>query len=442
LDKKFLKLLFRYPHILQTFFPNEKIPESEKIVQPQKIFEIRLEVPPEIMREVHEEFAKLMSLEEEERNEKMLKVIKERIIDSPDLDPNIRALVYQQLSVVLYNQGKLKDAVSYLDEALKITPKNRTVLMNKAFLLGKMKRYFEAILCYDKILKLNPNDKFAWNNRGHYLERSHKHRAAMRCFKKAVEIDPNFITARDNIGALLVKQHRFKEALEVFDETLRLFPNSKTTLNKKADLLKDLKDFAEAYRLINKALEVDPYFVEAINTKGVILQHNGNYQYYEKYNQLALETFEKVIELDSKYILGHTNKIVCLLNLGRFDEALEYANRTVKNFPDEEFAWMRKGEVLRAMGKYDEALKCIKKALKINKFHKKSLCLEAIIYLETQRFKKALRVTKELIRLYPRYDEGWRLRGYAFEGLGKEDKAEKCFKKVKELEIPLRSTIE
>ncbi len=445
-NKKFQKILFRHPRIVESFFPQEKIPESERIAQPQKIFEVTLTVPTELNRELQEEFVKLMPLEEKERNEKMFKLIKEKVIDSPNLDPNIRALVYQQLSVVSFNKGDLKEAVFYLDEALKITPENRIVLMNKGFLLEKMKRYGESVACYDKVLKLNSDDKIAWNAKGHNLEKLHKHKGAIFCFEKAVKIDPNFIIARNNIGVVFVKENKYKEATRVYDETLSISPNSKTTLNKKADLLKELKDFKGAYARINKALEIDPYFVDGLNTKGVILEHCGGYYEDEnkriKFIKLALETFEKVIELDNKHALGRTNVIVCLLKLGEVEKALECANKTVEDFPDEEFAWMRKASVLQDLRKYDEALICIKKALKINPYHKASLAKKGIIYLGTKKFKKALRVANEMNRFYPRYAKGWKLKGDAFAGLGKNDKAEKCYRRAKGFEIPLKSLIE
>ena len=444
-DKNFQKLLFRRPHILSSYFPDEEIPGVEKKIRPHTIFEFELGVP----HEFKDEFMNLMKLDEEERDERIFKLIKNKILKSSKIDANIKSLIYQHFSVISYYKGDIDEAISDLDEALDITPKNRIVLLNKGFMLTEMKKYGDAVNCYHKVLEIEPNDKLALNNIGHCFAERNKYSFAMNYFDKAIEIDPNLILARDNKGGLLQKQYKYKEALSVFDETLKLFPNSKTTLNKKANLLKDMKDFAEAYKIINKALKIDPNFIEALNNKGVILERNGNYgsgkygkEYKEKYNKMALEIFENVIKLDSNYTLGHTNRIVCLNNLGRFKEALEYSDEVVKRSPDNAIAWNKKGIVFRNLTRFDKAIDCVKKSLEINPNLRESLLDEASIYILTGKFKKALRVAKEMVKRYDKDDDAWGLKGDAWRGIGREDKAEKCYKKAEGFVIPVKSLIE
>ena len=75
----------------------------------------------------------------------------------------------------------------------------------------------------------------------------------------------------------------------------------------------------------------------------IVLAHNSKYQFFEKYNTLALEIFEKVIELDSDFVLGHTNRVVCLNNLRKFEDALSYIDDIVKQFPYNPIAWNKPG---------------------------------------------------------------------------------------------------
>lgn len=437
-DKKFQQLLLRYLHLLESYFPEEKIPKAQEKMKPHKVFEIGISIP----NKFKNEFLNLMRLEKEERDEKILEFIRENILNSPDIDSNIKALIYQLLSSISYHKQDIEAALLDLDKALKITPKNRIVLINKGLLLAKIKKYNEAMKCYDMILEINENDKIAWNNKGHCLDKQNKREGAMICFKKAVEIDSNFIIARDNIGVLLKKQHKYREAEEVYDKTLRLFPNSKTTLNKKVDLLIEMKDFAEAYEIINKALEIDPHFIEALNYKGVVLERNGHYQKAEKYNKLALKIFKKVINLDPKFVLGHTNIVACLNNLRKFEEALKYIDKTLKEFPENAIAWSKKGKTLLNLKKLDEALDCIRKSLKIDPILRESLINEGVIYLEKGQYKKALKIANKILKIYDKDEDGWRMKGDAFREMGKRDRAKKYYEKMEKYKIHPKSLIE
>ncbi len=441
-DKKFQKILFRFPHIVEIFFPKEKIPETEKITKPQKLFEISFNVPQDIHQELKVEIGKLESLGDEEKTKRTVNLINEKVIASPYIDDNIKGLIFQQLSIISFNNDDFSEALKYLEEALSITPKNRNVLMNKGFVLIKIKNYNEAIKCFDKVLKVNSEDKFALNNKGLCLKKLYRDKGAMIYFKKAAEIDPSFISARDNIGLLLEKRHRFDEAIKVYDETLLKYPKSKTTLNAKALALMELKDYREAYKIINEVIEIDPYFVVALNNKGAILQRNGKSQSSEKYNKLALETFERVIELDPNYVVGYTNKSACLALLDQFEEALEFSSKTLDIFPKEEIAWSRRSYILRYNKKYDEALRSIDNALQIRPNHKDSLINQGIVFIQKGKFKKALKISKKLNKLFPVEIDGWLIRGDSYGGLGKKGKAEKSYKKANALDIPVKSLIE
>jgi tetratricopeptide (TPR) repeat protein len=445
-DKKFQSLLFRFPQIISSYFPNEKVPDQNKVGQAHGVFEITLKNP-KLAREITEKISKITTLPQKDRINKITKVLKEKIIDSNEIDINTKALLCQQLSVLLYNTENYEEAIKVIDKGLSISPKSVNLLGTKAFFLTKKKKDFEADLCYNKLLKINPNDKHAWNNLGHIRTRQNRNKGAMICYEKAIDIDPNFIIARDNKGTLLKNQYKIEEALKTFDETLDKFPNSKTTLERKADLLRVDKDYKNALLVIEQCLEIDPYFTAAQNTKGVILQHNGKHfekdeKKYKKFNKLALETFEKVNELDPDYVIGHTNKVVCLTNLNQLEKALKYVDITIDKFPDEEMPWHKKALIFRKMEKMEEAYDCIQKSLEIHPNFKEALIEEALYYFDTGNLKKALKIMIRLSKTFQRDENVWGFTAAIYEGLGILKKAENCNRKFEKYSIPVKSLIE
>jgi tetratricopeptide (TPR) repeat protein len=58
-----------------------------------------------------------------------------------------------------------------------------------------------------------------------------------------------------------------------------------------------------------------------------------------------------------------------LVELGRFDEAVDVANAALALYPDLPALWHRKGSALLALGRYSEAVDALRELLEINPFH-------------------------------------------------------------------------
>ncbi|NEQ43320.1 MAG: tetratricopeptide repeat protein [Leptolyngbya sp. SIOISBB] len=124
---------------------------------------------------------------------------------------------------------------------------------------------------------------------------------------------------------------------------------------------------------------LDPSLAQAKQTlqEGVSLGNAGRYQ-------AALDNFNKAIELADLERLkaaaagttlvgasaviarGLARRGSALANLGRSDEALKSLNRALEMDPNDAAAWIGKGNVFIPMGQLDEALFCFDKAIELN----------------------------------------------------------------------------
>jgi len=97
----------------------------------------------------------------------------------------------------LTSEGKYKDALKYINKALKINPKHLTASNLKIGLLKELGKDKEAskYIKEDFIIRMNLTEKNAsfWSMKGSIYMIDKKYEKAIKCFEKALKIDPNLI---------------------------------------------------------------------------------------------------------------------------------------------------------------------------------------------------------------------------------------------------------
>lgn len=128
-------------------------------------------------------------------------------------------------------------------------------------------------------------------------------------------------------------------------------------------------------------------------------------------------------------------KAEILRKLGRYEDALLCLNRALELKPHDKNALYLKGVLLKRMGKFREALECFKKLIdELNvKWidairHAVSLMLALDDLKDAERYINiGLEIRKDDVAL-------WYFKGELYERLGKLDEALKCYEKVIELQ--------
>jgi superkiller protein 3 len=90
-----------------------------------------------------------------------------------------------------------------------------------------------------------------------------------------------------------------------------------------------------------------------------------------------------------------------LKKLGRYEEALQAIDKALELNPDNSYAWNNKGIALRNLGRHEEALQAYDKALELN----------------------------------PDYSNAWYNKGIALYNLGRHEEAQRASKKASELNM-------
>ena len=124
------------------------------------------------------------------------------------------------------NNGSFDQAISVIDQALKIDPENASLLMDRADLLnveGKAKAsletYEKALSLLDQDLNKNPDDAEAWRDKAQVLRNLNRQNESTEASEKAVEAfnkrtdkDPHDVEAWLEKAWLLKELGRWDEA--------------------------------------------------------------------------------------------------------------------------------------------------------------------------------------------------------------------------------------
>lgn len=109
---------------------------------------------------------------------------------------------------------------------------------------------------------------------------------------------------------------------------------------------------------INRAIELSPNYAVAHNWKAI---HQFTTGHFSK----AIENAKRAVELDPLTYQNHRTLFWGYYFARRFDEALIQVDSTIKKFPMYGTAYLNRSWVLRAVGRFEEALECSQKGLEI-----------------------------------------------------------------------------
>ena len=144
-------------------------------------------------------------------------------------------------------------------------------------------------------------------------------------------------------GDAAFKAHRFTEAVEHYSSAVSAQPNSALAHERLGMALALSGRAAEAIIALRKAIELDPSY----ETKSQIWKNLGHAVLIDRGPEEALPLFQKSVKLDGKNFEAINSRGLCLLRLGRFDEAASDFDLALTLSPRYESAAMNRGTLVR-----------------------------------------------------------------------------------------------
>ncbi len=162
------------------------------------------------------------------------------------------------LGKALHARGKLDEAISQYNQALRIKPNYTIARYNLANALSRQGKKDEAIRHYREVLQIEPNNARAHNNLGNALSGQRKIDEAIIHYRRALEIEPDNPKVHNNLGSALAIQGDFDDAIGCFRRALQLKANDTEALYNLGYVFELQGQFDDATEYYQRALEIKP----------------------------------------------------------------------------------------------------------------------------------------------------------------------------------------
>lgn len=204
----------------------------------------------------------------------------------------------------LYHGHRLTDALSLAQELSQQYPHCSFAWKALGSTLMETGNPAGAITPLERALQLNPKDPEIHNalaKSAHKLGRADQ---AIHHLRKALELNPRLEQAQIMLTKFLVDTADFQDAIDEIDRTLKLKPNDTTLLSRKAHALAKSGRFSEGLKLTEEVLRQKPNDSATLSNLGNMYRSIGHFEKAEsallKSHQLAPER----IEIYSNYLLS------------------------------------------------------------------------------------------------------------------------------------------
>jgi tetratricopeptide (TPR) repeat protein len=219
----------------------------------------------------------------------------------------------------------------------------------------------------DQLVGQYPNDERAQFALGGYYFGQQDYPNAIDHYKKATELNPNYSTAFNILGYAYRQGGDYVNAESAFKQYIVLIPNDPNPYDSYAELLLKMGRFNESIVQYQKAVAIDRNFVNSHFGIAAALM-------YQNKSAAAIAELEKIMtkaRSDGERRTAMFGKTVVYVDSGQMAKALsevdnQYAlGQKTNDVPAMAGDLQLKGNILLEMGRYDEAMDHFARALKM-----------------------------------------------------------------------------
>ncbi|MGQ4650151.1 tetratricopeptide repeat protein [Lyngbya aestuarii] len=139
--------------------------------------------------------------------------------------------------------------------------------------------------------------------------------------------------------------------------------------------------------------------------------------------QAALDAYDKAVAIRPEYAEAWHGQGNTLSSLKRYEEALDAYDKAIQIQPDYFAAWKGRGKTLENLQRYGEASDALEAAIKIEPNHLEAWESLGNVQIELQQYATAITSFEKVLELQPDYSPAWYRRGWALHNLGQYEEA-------------------
>jgi tetratricopeptide (TPR) repeat protein len=276
------------------------------------------------------------------------------------------------MAILMNEKNKLKQALQFIDRAIRSDEKNPEPYVEKGLILEDMKDSIGALKNYNKAIELDNAYSFAYFSRGNYFQTHGNNTAAITDFSKIIAMDANDADAYMARAECYADTNNCAAALLDLDIAKRLTPNDPAIYFQIGICQDETRYYREAIESFNKAISLD-------STANEYYFSRGNAYYNLELLDMAEKDYFKALKLDSTNAGPNFNLGNIHFDKKEFDVAIGYYDKYLAAEPKDADALVNRGICKNGLGfekeacadwKAAEALKSFEATENIKKFCK------------------------------------------------------------------------
>jgi tetratricopeptide (TPR) repeat protein len=202
---------------------------------------------------------------------------------------------HNALSSALLLQGRMDEALSHINEALRLHPGHPQLRYNLANTQLALGRTEQAIESYQQALAIEPDHPKANNNLAVAYQQMGDLERAVQHYREQLTVSPMDPQAHANLGTALFEQGRAEAADEAFGRALALDPEWVSALEGRGDVARARGQPEDAERHYRQALSLQPGTPGAHYGLGAILLARGA-------GESAIMHFRSAVQANGAYV--------------------------------------------------------------------------------------------------------------------------------------------
>ncbi|MEW6381748.1 MAG: tetratricopeptide repeat protein [bacterium] len=321
-----------------------------------------------------------------------------------------------QLGLIHYQRGSYDLALDEFRHAL-VWAEYPEIYHNLSIACDKLGKKDEAMTAIEQALRIDPNYAEAHTQAGNlFLSQANLDKAAAH-FETAIRIDSQNTSAYHNLGLIYGSQGKPDLAIQYCRQAISLDPNNPEAHNNLGSIYLNQGRFAEALEELKKAVALRPAYQNAIINLGMTYFALKDYT-------LAEQEYRRAIGLDKDCAEGYNQLGLLYLEKGDFPAALSSYQELLSRQPENPLAYYSLGKAQQGLGQTDQAIRSWEKALSLksdlpgahlnlgNAYFEKDLIDKALDEWKTALAGKGIDLSTHLINV-----------GLAFSQAGQDRKA-------------------
>ncbi len=227
-------------------------------------------------------------------------------------------MAHTNLGLVLFEKGKIDDAIAHYRSALQMQPDWWDAEYNLGTALLAKGQVDEAILHCEKAVSMRPTDPDAQVSLGNLLHQKGRIDEAIAHYQKAIMLHPDHFLARYGLGHALLEKGELDGAIQVCRSALMIRPADADCHTTLAIALEEKGEPAEAIQHYEKALQLAPRSIPTLTNFAWLLATSQN---------ASLRNGRKAVELagQADQLVGGTNTLVLRTLAAAYAENGEFA---------------------------------------------------------------------------------------------------------------------